>query len=103
MAASVTTTVSTGAEDDSILVLDTGTDSSVILTTGAGSDSIVVRSTGEGSEMRISTGLSERLIGEYLALYRAEGPENEEVRRILSEPDPATKDPAEIKRGDWLR
>lgn len=54
-------------------------------------------------EMRISTGLSERLIGEYLALYRAEGPENEQVRRILSEPDPATKDPAEIKRGDWLR
>jgi biotin operon repressor len=54
-------------------------------------------------EIRISTGLSERLIGEYLDLYRAAGPENECVQRILSEPDPATETPAEIKRGAWLR
>ncbi len=54
-------------------------------------------------EIRISTGLSERLIGEYLGLYRAAGHENECVQRILSKPDPATETPAEIKRGAWLR
>jgi hypothetical protein len=53
-------------------------------------------------EIRVSTGLSERLIGEYLDLYAA-GSENERVRYILTEPDPATKAPAEIKRGAWLR
>lgn len=50
-------------------------------------------------EIRVSTGLSERLIGEYLDLYAAAGSENERVRHILTEPDPATKAPAEIKRG----
>ena len=54
-------------------------------------------------EIRISTGLSERLIGEYLNLYKAVGSENECVQRILSEPDSATEAPAEIKRGVWLR
>ena len=54
-------------------------------------------------EIRISTGLSERLIGEYLALYEAAGPESEHIRRILTTPDPATETPAEIKRGAWLR
>jgi biotin operon repressor len=53
--------------------------------------------------IRVSTGLSERLIGEYLDLYEGAGPENERVRHILTEPDPATKAPAEIKRGAWLR
>jgi biotin operon repressor len=53
-------------------------------------------------EIRLSTGLSERLIGEYLDLYTAAGSENECVQRILSEPDTATETPAEIKRGDWL-
>jgi len=51
-------------------------------------------------ETRVSTGLSERLIGEYLDLYEAVGPESERVQRILSEPDSATETPAEIKRGD---
>jgi len=54
-------------------------------------------------EIRISTGLSERLIGEYLALYKVAEPESEGMQRILSEPDPATEAPAEIKRGSWLR
>ena len=54
------------------------------------------------AEIRRSTGLSERLIGEYLALYEAVGPDNERVRHLLSEPDSATDAPAEIKRGVWL-
>ena len=54
-------------------------------------------------EMRISTGLSERLIGEYMGLYKATEPGNECIQRILSEPDSATEAPAEVKRGAWLR
>ena len=54
-------------------------------------------------EIRISTGLSERLVGEYLALREATGEENERLQRLLSEPDQATAEPAEIKRGVWLR
>jgi biotin operon repressor len=55
------------------------------------------------ADIRIGTGLSERLIGEYLTLYAAVGPENAQVQRLLSEPDPATEETAEIKRGAWLR
>jgi hypothetical protein len=47
--------------------------------------------------------LSERLISEYLDLYETAGPENAQVQRLLTEPDPATEMPAEIKRGAWLR
>jgi biotin operon repressor len=54
------------------------------------------------AEMRISTGMSERLIKEYLALYETEGGENEQIKLLLDEPDPATDAPAEIKRGAWL-
>ena len=54
------------------------------------------------ADIRLSTGLSERLIGEYLGLYEAAGPDNEQVQRLLREPDPATQDPAQIKRGAWL-
>ena len=54
------------------------------------------------AEMRISTGMSERLIKEYLTLYETEGIENEQIKRLLDEPDPATDVPAEIKRGAWL-
>lgn len=54
------------------------------------------------AEMRISTGMSERLIKEYLALYETEGIENEQIKLLLDEPDPATDAPAEIKRGAWL-
>jgi DNA-binding transcriptional regulator YiaG len=52
--------------------------------------------------IRRGTGLSERLISEYLALYQAAGPDNERLRQLLSEPDPATAQPAEVKRGAWL-
>jgi hypothetical protein len=54
------------------------------------------------AEMRISTGMSERLIQEYVALYETEGIENEQIKQLLDEPDPATGAPAEIKRGAWL-
>jgi biotin operon repressor len=55
------------------------------------------------TDIRLGTGLSERLIGEYLDLYRAVGPENKEIQRLLTEPDPATQVPAETKRGDLLK
>jgi hypothetical protein len=55
------------------------------------------------ADIRISTGLSERLIGEYLDLYEAAGPDNEQLQRLLKEPDQATQEPAKIKRGAWLR
>jgi len=54
------------------------------------------------AEMRISTGMSEHLIKEYLTLYETEGIENEQIKLLLNEPDPATDAPAEIKRGAWL-
>ena len=55
------------------------------------------------ADIRISTGLSERLIGEYLDLYQAAGSDNQRLRQLLSQPDKATEEPAEIKRGAWLR
>jgi hypothetical protein len=54
------------------------------------------------ADIRISTGLSERLIGEYLDLYKAAGPDNDQLRQLLKEPDQATQEPAKIKRGVWL-
>jgi len=53
-------------------------------------------------DIRISTSLSERLIKEYLDLYQALEPDNDRLRHLLSEPEPATEKPAEIKRGDLL-
>jgi hypothetical protein len=50
------------------------------------------------ADTRISTGLSERLIGEYLNLYQAAGDNNDRLRQLLSQPDKATEEPAEIKR-----
>jgi biotin operon repressor len=55
------------------------------------------------AEIRISTDLSERLIGEYLELYEATESENDQLQRLLTAADPATEAPAEIKRGAWLR
>ena len=55
------------------------------------------------ADVRLGTGLSERLIGEYLGLYAAVGPDNEQVQRLLTEPEAATQVPAEIKRGGLLR
>jgi hypothetical protein len=54
------------------------------------------------ADIRIGTGLSERLIDEYLELYRAAGPHNERLQQLLAEPDKATEEPAKIKRGAWL-
>jgi biotin operon repressor len=53
-------------------------------------------------DIRISTGLSERLIGEYLDLYQAAGSDNDRLRQLLNEPDRATEEPSKIKRGAWL-
>jgi biotin operon repressor len=55
------------------------------------------------ADIRISTGLSERLIKEYLALYEEAGPDNVHVLRLLAEPDPETETPAKVKRGALLK
>jgi hypothetical protein len=54
-------------------------------------------------EIRVSTSLSERLIREYLDLYEEAGPDNSRLKQLLSEPNTATEEPAEAKRGVWLR
>jgi biotin operon repressor len=54
------------------------------------------------ADIRISTGMSERLIGEYLGLYKAAGPDNERLQQLLAQSDKATQEPATIKRGAWL-
>ena len=54
-------------------------------------------------EIRVSTGLSERLVQEYLDLYDEAGPDNSRLKQLLSEPNTATEEPAEAKRGVWLR
>lgn len=55
------------------------------------------------ADIRQSTGLSERLIGEYLALAETVGPDNEQLSQLLTTPAEATQQPAEIKRGAWLK
>jgi len=55
------------------------------------------------AEIRVSTGLSERLIQEYLDLCEAAGPDNDRLEQLLKEPSAATEEPAEIKRGIWLQ
>jgi hypothetical protein len=55
------------------------------------------------ADIRLGTGLSERLIGEYLDLYAAAGPDNELIQKLLTEPEAATQVPAEIKRGGLLK
>ena len=54
------------------------------------------------ADIRLATGLSERLIGEYLELYAAVGADNKQIRKLLAEPEAARQVPAEIKRGDLL-
>jgi len=54
------------------------------------------------ADIRLATGLSERLIGEYLELYAGVGADNRQVRKLLAEPEAASQVPAEIKRGDLL-
>jgi hypothetical protein len=55
------------------------------------------------ADIRISTGLSERLIKEYLALYEEAGADNVQILRLLAEPAPQTKTPAKAKRGALLK
>ena len=54
------------------------------------------------ADIRISTGLSERLIREYLELHKTAGPDNKRLQQLLAQPDKATEEPATIKRGAWL-
>jgi hypothetical protein len=56
----------------------------------------------EVTEIRICTGLSERLIQEYLELYRAADPDSVQLAQLLTPPDSAMDDPAVVKRGRWL-
>jgi biotin operon repressor len=51
------------------------------------------------ADIRISTGLSERLIKEYLLLYEEAGPDNVQALRLLAEPAPETEMPAKIRTG----
>lgn len=65
----------------------------------------VMRLYGRGlslNDIRISTRLSERLIGEYIQLYEQAGPENERIQQMQQEPHLQTEAPAEIKRGALL-
>jgi biotin operon repressor len=55
------------------------------------------------ADIRLSTGLSERLIKEYLALYEEAGPDNVQILQLLAEPDPETEIPAQVKRGALLK
>jgi biotin operon repressor len=55
------------------------------------------------ADIRQSTGLSERLIGQYQALAEAAGPDNGRLVQLLTSPAQATDQPAEIKRGAWLK
>jgi hypothetical protein len=54
------------------------------------------------ADIRLSTGLSERLLQEYLSLYGAIETDPDRVTQLLAEPSPSTDTPAEIKRGVWL-
>jgi hypothetical protein len=55
------------------------------------------------ADIRRTTGLSERLIAEYLALYEQCEPDNDRLQQLLAEPHSSTETPAEIKRGDLIR
>jgi len=55
------------------------------------------------ADIRRTTGLSERLIGEYLALYHQCDPDNDRLQLLLAEPNSSTDRPAEIKRGNLIR
>lgn len=54
------------------------------------------------ADIRLSTGLSERLLKEYLNLYAQIKAEPDRLAQLLAEPNPTTDTPAEIKRGVWL-
>jgi biotin operon repressor len=54
------------------------------------------------ADIRLSTGLSERLLKEYLSLYEQVEADPQRLAQLLAEPSPVTQTPAEIKRGVWL-
>jgi hypothetical protein len=54
-------------------------------------------------EIRVSSGLSERLIQEHLQLFEGAGLDNDRLMQLLKQPSRATKEHVEAKRGDWLR
>jgi biotin operon repressor len=54
------------------------------------------------ADIRRTTGLSERLIKEYLALYAQCEPDNDRLQLLFAEPHPATDTPAVIKRGSLI-
>ena len=55
------------------------------------------------AETRRVTGVSERLVAEYRALYKDASPGNDRLRGLLAEAGTIPETPAEIKRGHWLR
>ena len=55
------------------------------------------------AEIRISIGLSERLIQEHLDLYAKVGPTNAQIEQLLTTPSTTTEAPAEVKRERWLK
>lgn len=55
------------------------------------------------ADMRLSTGLSERLLKEYLSLYEQVGSDPHRLEQLLAEPAPASQTAAVIKRGAWLK
>jgi hypothetical protein len=55
------------------------------------------------AEIRRVTGVSERLVGEYQALYEDASPTNDRLQGLLAEAEAIPETPAEIKRGHWLR
>lgn len=55
------------------------------------------------ADMRLSTGLSERLLKEYLTLYEQGGSDPQRLAQLLAEPAPETQPAAVIKRGAWLK
>lgn len=66
----------------------------------------VVRLTAKGlskSEIRIATGTSERVIGEYQELYQATPADNPQLQHLFAVPNEATAQPATIKKGSCLR
>jgi hypothetical protein len=55
------------------------------------------------TEIRWVTGVSERLVEEYQALYKNCSPTNDRLQGLLADAEAIPETPAEIKRGRWLR
>ena len=55
------------------------------------------------TEIRVCTGLSERLIHEYLELYGQVDAGNAQLEHLLTPANAATENPAVVKRGRWLK